>query len=261
MGIPDEPFWAPPDVVEAYREHAAARGAAAHAGMGSDAHRRRRSTTAEWQAAWNATGMPGWDRRPADRSSRARRSPPARRSRRRSTPRCRSCPASSPAPPTSPATPARSSTGQSDRRPSTPGGRQIHFGVREHAMGATMVGMARARRRPAGRRHVLRVPRLHAPAGAPRRRCRRPKVVLRLHPRLGRRRRGRPDPPADRAAGHAAGDPRAAGDPAGRRQRDRRRRGAPPSSTTARRRSCSAARTSRSCTDGSAVDRGRRRRA
>ena len=27
MGIPDEPFWAPAEVVEAYRAHAAARGA------------------------------------------------------------------------------------------------------------------------------------------------------------------------------------------------------------------------------------------
>ena len=43
-----------------------------------------------------------------------------------------------------------------------------------------------------------------------------------LHPRLDRRRRGRADPPAGRAAGLVAGDAGAAGVPAGRRQRGRR---------------------------------------
>ena len=47
------------------------------------------------------------------------------------------------------------------------------------------------------------------------------KIVVRLDPRLGRARRGRPDPPADRAARGAAGDARAARHPSGRRQRDR----------------------------------------
>ena len=55
---------------------------------------------------------------------------------------------------------------------------------------------------------------------------------VRVHPRLGRRRRGRPHPPAGRARRHAAGHPRPAGHPPGRRQRDRRPRGGPPSSTT-----------------------------
>ncbi len=41
----------------------------------------------------------------------------------------------------------------------------------------------------------------------------------RLHPRLDRPRRGRPHPPAGRAARLAAGDPRARRDPARRRQR------------------------------------------
>ena len=43
-----------------------------------------------------------------------------------------------------------------------------------------------------------------------------------LHPRLDRARRGRPDPPAGRAARLAAGDPRPRRDPARRRQRGRR---------------------------------------
>ena len=47
-------------------------------------------------------------------------------------------------------------------------------------------------------------------------------VDLRLHARLDRRRRGRPDAPADRAARVAAGDPRPDRAPPGRRQRGRR---------------------------------------
>ena len=69
---------------------------------------------------------------------------------------------------------------------------------------------------------VPRVQRLHArldPArgadGLP--------VDLRLHARLDRARRGRPDAPADRAAGGAAGDAGAASRQARRRQRDRAR--------------------------------------
>ena len=89
-----------------------------------------------------------------------------------------------------------------------------------------------ARRRAAGRRHVLRVRRL-LPPGRPARRAQRGQGHLQLHPRLRRRRRGRADPPARRAAGVDPGHPRPPGDPTGRRQRDRgglagrgRRRGA-----------------------------------
>ena len=80
---------------------------------------------------------------------------------------------------------------------------------------------------------------------------------LRLQPRLGRRRRGRPDAPAGRAPGDAAGDPRPAGDPARPTPTRPSPPSAPPSATTrARRRSCSPARACRCCTDGSAVERG-----
>ena len=69
------------------------------------------------------------------------------------------------------------------------------------------------------RRHVPDVQRLHArlrPAG----RAGRAPRHLRLDPRLGRARRGRPDPPAGRALRRAAGDPEPVVRPAGRRQRD-----------------------------------------
>ena len=79
----------------------------------------------------------------------------------------------------------------------------------------------RARRHPRLRRHLPHVLRLHAtvgPAGldhgAP--------GHLRLDPRLDRARRGRSDPPADRALRRAPGDPGARRRPPGRRQRGRR---------------------------------------
>ena len=101
-------------------------------------------------------------------------------------------------------------------------GRNLHFGVREHAMAAISNGHGAARRA-----HPVRATfftfadymrpsiRLAALMQAPR--------DLRLHARQHRRGRGRADAPAGRAGGVAARDPAADGDPARRRQRDRER--------------------------------------
>ena len=73
-------------------------------------------------------------------------------------------------------------------------GRNLHFGVREHAMGAAVNGMALAKLRPFGSGFLIfsdymRNPiRLSAIMELP--------VALHLHARLDRRRRGRTDPPA-----------------------------------------------------------------
>ena len=108
MGIPDEPFWSPPDVVAAYREETAERWAGEHerwehtlAGLDPDER-------AAWDAAWGATGIAGWeDRLPTfaagEQVRHARRHRQGGRAR-WSTP----SPAWSPAPPTSPGTPAPS---------------------------------------------------------------------------------------------------------------------------------------------------------
>ena len=100
-----------------------------------------------------------------------------------------------------------------------PGGRQVYYGIREHGMGAAAVGMAmHGGILPVTgtffvfldyMRPPVRLAGLSAGQGA-----------VRVQPRLGRRRRGRPDAPAGRAPGDAAGDPRRAGHPPGRRQRD-----------------------------------------
>ena len=87
-----------------------------------------------------------------------------------------------------------------------PYGRTLHFGVREHAMGAILNGIAlHGGTRPYGgtflifsdyMRPAVRLAALMKAA-----------VDLRVDARLDRPRRGRPDPPADRAPGRAARDP------------------------------------------------------
>ena len=129
-----------------------------------------------------------------------------------------------PAPPTSPATPAPSSPSQPPQIAEHPGGRQIYYGVREHAHGR---GDGRHGRCTAA--SCPSAARSSCSSTTCARRCAWPSLIAGQgrascgQPRLGRRRRGRPDAPAGRAPRHAAGDPRPAGHPPGRRQRDRRR--------------------------------------
>ena len=83
------------------------------------------------------------------------------------------------------------------------GGRNLHFGIREHAMGAILNGMATGQG-PAVRLGLPDLQRLRPDADPPGRDHGDP-GHLRLHARLDRRRRGRPDPPADRAARRRSG--------------------------------------------------------
>ena len=111
-------------------------------------------------------------------------------------------------------------TSASRRRPSSrrrgralprrdPAGRNVFFGVREHGMGGAVNGMAAHGGivRPV-RLDVPAVRRLHARLDPPQR-ADRPRRRVGLHARLGRARRGRPDPPAGRAPRRAARDPAA----------------------------------------------------
>ena len=101
-----------------------------------------------------------------------------------------------------------------------PYGRTLHFGVREHAMGSILNGIAlHGPTRPYGgtflvfsdyMRPAVRLAALMKTS-----------VDLRLDARLDRPRRGRADPPADRAPGRAARHPGPGRDPPRRRQRDR----------------------------------------
>ena len=142
MGIPDEPFWAPDELVETYRaavggrcREATARWQEALDGLDADER-------AAWDAAWQGTGIKGWEddlpvfepgekiatrqamakvlgARPAALPRpRLRRRRPHRQHRRQAARAC----------------------GQQSAE--NPGGRQIYYGIREHAMGAACVGMA-----------------------------------------------------------------------------------------------------------------------
>ena len=109
---------------------------------------------------------------------------------------------------------------QSKMFPGNPYGRVLHFGIREHAMGAIMNGIkVHGGTRPYGATFLTfsdymrpcgAAVRADAGAGA-----------LHLDPRLDRPGRGRTDPPADRAPRRPAGHPGPGRRPAGRRQRDR----------------------------------------
>ena len=119
MGIPDEPFWSPPELVNAYRNHVGTVGAAARkAWMNAAPPSSPRPSGRRHGMALVSPVGPTISRR----SSSARRRRPARRSRWRSTRPSIRFPVSWSAPPTSPATPARCSPGSRNRRPRTPAG-------------------------------------------------------------------------------------------------------------------------------------------
>ena len=139
MGIPNEPFWAPEGVVETCRSHASTRGADAHA----DWAERAASVTAsaEWVAAWNATGVDGW----------ADALPVAAQGEKIATRKAIETAINA----TLPALPGLVAgaadltgntgtklKGETAQSAATPGGRQVYYGIREHGMGSAMVGLA-----------------------------------------------------------------------------------------------------------------------
>jgi transketolase len=139
MGIPDEPFWAPAEVVDAYRSHAARRGAAANGAW--TAANTAVVTSPEWVACWNATGVAGWaDDLPVYEQG-------AKVATRKAINAALDATVAS-----LPGLVAGSAdltgntgtklAGQTAQSASEPGGRQVYYGVREHGMGSAMVGMA-----------------------------------------------------------------------------------------------------------------------
>ena len=139
MGIPDEPFWAPADVVDTYRAHAASRGSEAHGAWSTD-HAAVISSP-EWTASWHATGVDGWsDGLPTyeqgEQVATRKAIQAAFQATEQSIPGLVAGSAD-----------LTGNTGtqleaQLTQSREHPGGRQVHYGVREHAMGSAMVGMA-----------------------------------------------------------------------------------------------------------------------
>jgi transketolase len=139
MGIPDEPFWSPTELVETYRDHAGTRGADAKAAW----EQRAADTiaTPEWTACWNQTGIDGWD---ADLPSYELGESLATRKAIKAAfdatrPKLPGLVAGAADLTGNTGTQLEGSTLNSVDHP---GGRQIAYGVREHAMGSAMVGMA-----------------------------------------------------------------------------------------------------------------------
>ena len=140
MGIPDEPFWAPNDLVSAYRTHCATRGAVARAewnarfdGAGVD--------RPVWDACWAAAGLPGWEAAlPVFEQG-------EKIATRVSIEKAFNASLTSVPGLVSGAADLTGNTGtklagQTANTPSDPAGRQVYYGIREHAMGSAMVGMA-----------------------------------------------------------------------------------------------------------------------
>ena len=140
MGIPDEPFWAPDDLVRANREHAAERGREARCAW----EERSSSTTStpEWTAAWARTGLDGWD---ADLPAYEQGESLATR---KAIQKALDATYANLPGLMSGSADLEGSNGVSlgESHPFTaeaPDGRYLHYGIREHAMGAAAVGMAR----------------------------------------------------------------------------------------------------------------------
>jgi transketolase len=139
MGIPDEPFWAPEELVAAYRSHVGERGAAANAAWKTASG--AATASPEWQAAWAQTGLDGWN---TDLPVYAQGESVATR---KAIQKALDATFSKLPGLMSGSADLKGSNGVAlgESTPFASGneaGRYLHFGVREHAMGATAVGMS-----------------------------------------------------------------------------------------------------------------------
>jgi transketolase len=142
LGIPDEPFWTPPDVVTAYRELAGERSAADYERWQKSLDALDAAERQVWDAAWRGGGISGWEdslptfeqgEKVATRQAIGKV--------------LAACVDSFPGL-VSGAADLTGNTGTklpnaAQQTAETPGGRQVYYGVREHGMGTAMVGMAR----------------------------------------------------------------------------------------------------------------------
>jgi transketolase len=142
MGIPDEPFWAPDDLVETYRAAVGERGQAARVRWQESLDAIDSDERAAWDAAWQGTGTKGWeDALPVFEAGEkiATRQAMAKV--------LGACLPHFPGL-VSGAADLTGNTGvklpddAGQQRADNPGGRQIYYGIREHGMGAACVGMA-----------------------------------------------------------------------------------------------------------------------
>jgi transketolase len=139
MGTPDEPFWCPPELLTAYRTTLATKGAALRSKWEQRSEMIR--STPEWEAAWGNGVLPGATEalpRYEMGTSLATRQAIQK-----------ALDATSPFLPglISGSADLTGNTGTKlagavAQQAETPGGQQVFYGIREHAMGSTMVGLA-----------------------------------------------------------------------------------------------------------------------
>jgi transketolase len=142
MGIPDEPFWSPPDVVDAYRTAVAERCVEDRERWNEALDALDSDERAAWDAAWAGTGIKGWEQS----------LPTFEQGEKIATRQAMSKVLGTCAPNfpglVSGAADLTGNIGTKipdavSQTADTPGGRQVYYGIREHAMGTSLVGMAR----------------------------------------------------------------------------------------------------------------------
>lgn len=140
MGIPDEPYWAPDELVEAYRQHCRTKGVAANtawrariAASGIDTQR--------WDAMWTASGLHGWTEQLPhfDQGEKIATRVAIEKAFNASLD---GVPALLSGAADLTGNTGTKLAGQTANTASNPAGRQMYYGIREHAMGSLMVGMA-----------------------------------------------------------------------------------------------------------------------
>ncbi len=140
MGIPDEPYWAPDDLVAAYRDYCSEHGSNAF-----DAWSKRKAASSldetAWQACWDATGIAGWESNlpTFEQGEKIATRVAIEKAFNASLDGVPGLLAG--------AADLTGNTGtkltaQEAQSFDHPGGRQMYYGIREHAMGSAMVGMA-----------------------------------------------------------------------------------------------------------------------
>ena len=140
MGIPDEPFWVPEDVATFYRA-AGGRGGAERLAWSTRSAEALRGREDEWAACLEGRGLPGWaDSLPTFAVGES----PATRV---AAQKCLDTMVDSVPGLVAGGADLTGNTGTAlpaggDLSAAEPGGRQVYFGVREHAMGSVLVGAA-----------------------------------------------------------------------------------------------------------------------
>src|SRR4029079_19439596 len=140
MGIPDTPFWAPPELVSAYRNFCAERGAS-HFEQWSKRKAASTIDEAAWDACWGATGIAGWESAlPSfEQGEKIATRVAIEKAFNASLDGVPGLFAGAADLTGNTGTKLADQLAQSFEHP---GGRQMYYGIREHAMGSTMVGMA-----------------------------------------------------------------------------------------------------------------------